>query len=342
MQVLTFRKWLLFTLAALAVLAAVMFLAATLGTGLGFGESLSTILSPGQKQAAAYQIIWLVRLPRVFLAVIVGAALSIAGASFQAILRNPLAEPYILGISSGGALGAVLAVFFGIELSFLGFSGMTVFAFSGCLATMFFVYALAFGAGSHLRHSLILTGVIVGAFLSSFVLFFTSLVDIDRLHSVIYWMMGNLGNPVREPSLAVLGGFVLAGSVILFLLARPFNTLAFGDETARALGTNPVATRRLTFVAASLVVGAAVAAAGLIGFVGLIIPHALRLLFGSDNRLLLPVSFLAGGAFLAAADAVARVVIANQQLPVGVITALCGAPVFLVLMRTRMKKSYFG
>ncbi len=342
MKALTFKKWVLVLLGALTLLAVVMFFGATFGTGLGFGESLSAIFSPGERDSASYQIIWMVRLPRVFLAVIVGAALSIAGASFQAILRNPLAEPYILGISSGGALGAVLSIFLGIELTFLGFSGMTVFAFCGCLLTMVLVYALAFGAGSHLRHSLILTGVIVGAFLSAFVLFFTSLVDIDRLHSVIYWMMGNLGNPVSEPSLAALGAFVLTGSVLLFLLARQFNTLAFGDETARALGTNPVRTRAFTFVGASLVVGAAVSAAGLIGFVGLIIPHAVRLVFGSDNRLLLPVSFLLGGAFLAAADAVARVIIANQQLPVGVITALCGAPVFLILMRARMKKSYFG
>lgn len=328
--------------AELVLLALVVFLAATLGTGLGFGDSLSAIFSAGGKDSAHYQIIWMVRLPRVLLAVIVGAALSVAGASFQAILRNPLAEPYILGISSGGALGAVLSIFLGIELTFLGFSGMTVFAFCGCLLTMVLVYALAFGTGSHLRHGLILTGVIVGAFLSAFVLFFTSLVDIDRLHSVIYWMMGNLGNPVSEPSLAALGAFVLAGSMLLFVLSRSFNTLAFGDETARALGTDPMRTRALTFVGASLVVGAAVSAAGLIGFVGLIVPHALRLLFGSDNRLLLPASFLLGGAFLAGADAVARVIIENQQLPVGVITALCGAPVFLVLMRARMKKSYFG
>lgn len=342
MRALTFRKWSLVLLAALAVLLVVGFFAATLGTGLGFGESLRTFFSPGEPDSAAYQIIWKIRLPRVLLAVIVGAALSIAGASFQAILRNPLAEPYILGISSGGALGAVLSIFLGIELTFFGFSGMTIFAFCGCLVTMLLVYALAFGAGSHLRHSLILTGVIVGAFLSAFVLFFTSLVDIDRLHTVIYWMMGNLGNPVREPSLVALAAFVLTGSLLLFVLTRSFNTLAFGDETARALGTDPVRTRALTFVAASLVVGAAVSAAGLIGFVGLIVPHAVRLAFGSDNRLLLPASFLLGGAFLAAADALARVVIENQQLPVGVITALCGAPVFIVLMRARMRKSYFG
>ncbi len=342
MKVLTFKRWLLVLLAALGMLIVVSFLAATLGTGLGFSQSLSAIFSPPGRDTPAYQIIWLVRLPRVFLAIIVGAGLSIAGASFQAILRNPLAEPYILGISSGGALGAVLSIFLGLNLVFLGFSSVTLLAFAGCMATMFLVYKLAFGAGSHLRHSLILTGVIVGAFLSAFVLFFTSLVNIDRLHSVIFWMMGNLGSPLESLSLLTLAAYVLVGSAALFYLARPFNVLALGDETARALGTDPVRTRRYAFIASSLVVGAAVSATGLIGFVGLIIPHATRLLFGSDNRLLLPASFLFGGAFLVAADAVARTLISNQQLPVGVVTALCGAPVFLILMRARMKGSYFA
>ncbi len=345
MRTLTFRKWLFVTLGALAVLAAVVFVAATLGKGLGFTDSFSTIFRPGPHDSAAYQIVWCVRLPRVFLAVIVGAALSIAGASFQAILRNPLAEPYILGISSGGALGAVLSVFLGIHYVAIAgarISVLPLFAFCGCMATMFIVYALAFSGRGYLRHSLILTGVIVGAFLSAFVLFFTSLVDIHRLPSVIYWLMGNLGRPLEDVSLWLIWVYVLAGSVGLFLLARSFNTLALGDETARSLGTDPARTRKLAFVAGSLVVSAAVAACGLIGFVGLIIPHTARLALGSDNRLLLPASFLLGGAFLAGADTVARVIISNQELPVGVITALCGAPVFLVLMRTRMKKSYFG
>jgi iron complex transport system permease protein len=271
--------------------------------------------------------------------------LSVAGASFQAILRNPLAEPYILGISSGGALGAVLSILLGVgSIAFLGLeiSVAPLFAFAGCLGTMALVYALAFGGGSHMRHGLILTGVIVGAFLSAFVLFFTSLVRFDRLQSVIYWMMGNLNRPLEPVSLLPLAAYVLIGCAILFMLARSFNTLAFGDETARALGTDPVKTRRYAFIAASLVVSAAVSATGLVGFVGLIVPHATRLLFGSDNRLLLPASFLFGAAFLVAADAVARVIIKNQQLPVGVITALCGAPVFLILMRARMRKSYFS
>jgi iron complex transport system permease protein len=345
MKALTFRKWLLVLVGAFGVLAIVVLLAATLGSGRGFLESVSTILFPGSADTASHDIIWRIRLPRVLLAVIVGAALSIAGASFQAILRNPLAEPYILGISSGGALGAVMAVFLGVEstvLFGLRVQMMPLFAFCGCILTMAAVYALAFAGGRHLRHSLILTGVIVGAFLSAFVLFFTSLVDIDRLHSVIFWMMGNLAAPLESLSLVLLAVYVLAGSAMLLLLARSFNTLAFGDETARALGSDPVRTRRLAFVGASLVVAAAVSAAGLIGFVGLIVPHSVRLAFGSDNRLLLPVSFLLGGAFLAGADAVARIIIQNQQLPVGVVTALCGAPVFLVLMRARMKKPYFG
>jgi iron complex transport system permease protein len=345
MRTLTFRRWLLVTLAALGVLVVVIFFASTLGRGLGFSESLSTIFSPGQEQTAAHQIVWRVRLPRVFLAVIVGAALSIAGASFQAILRNPLAEPYILGISSGGALGAIVSVFLGLHFVTIAGSRVSVlplFAFCGCLATMFLVYALAFSGRGYLRHSLILTGVIVGAFLSAFVLFFTSLVDMQRLPSVIYWLMGNLNRPLEDVSLWIIWVYVMAGAVALFLLARSFNTLALGDETAHSLGTDPARTRRFAFIAGSLVVSAAVASCGLIGFVGLIIPHTARLALGSDNRLLLPVSFLLGGAFLAGADTVARVLIRNQELPVGVITALCGAPVFLVLMRTRMKESYFG
>ena len=345
MGVLTYKKWVAIVLLATALLALVAFFSVTTGTGLGFAESISTIFFPSSSKLASYQIIWQVRLPRVLLAIIVGAALSISGASFQAILRNPLAEPYILGLSSGGALGAVVAVFLGINavgFVFLGFSLMMIFAFAGCLLTVVIVYSLAFGTGTHMRHSLILTGVIAGAFLASFVLFLTSLLEIDRLHSVIYWMMGNLASPLEESSLVALAVYTLAGSLFLFTRARAFNALAFGDDTACSLGIDPARTRRNTFIAASLVVSASVSATGLIGFVGLIVPHSVRLLFGSDNRIVLPVSFLLGGSFLAAADLAARIIIQNQQLPVGVITALCGAPVFLILMRAKMNTSYFG
>jgi iron complex transport system permease protein len=324
-RALTFRRWVLVVAGLAAVLAIVGLLAAALGTGLSFGESISALFRPDGGERSAYQIMWLVRLPRVCLAVVVGAALSVAGASFQAIMGNPLAEPYILGLSSGAALGAVLATFMGLDNAVFEVLGVRIcfpvfalFALAGCLFSTAVVFGLSFGTAGRQRHSLILTGVIVGAFFSALVLFFTSLVRVERLHAVVYWMMGNLAYPLQPVQLGVVAAAVAAGAGALFAMARPFNALALGDETARATGVDPAR------------------------FVGLIVPHVVRLTFGSDNRLVLPASFLLGGAFLAAADAAARVLIRNQQLPVGVVTALCGAPVFLALMRARMRGSSFA
>ena len=341
-KALSARKFFALTAAIFGITVATISVCILIGSQLGFSESLSALLHPREAPLSQYQIIYEFRLPRVLLAALVGAALSVAGVTFQAIVRNPLAEPYILGISSGGALGAVVAILIGASVTIAGFSTVSVFSFVGCILTTAIVYLLARGRGHQVRYNLILTGVIVGAFLSAFVLLFTATLRHNDLPRVVFWLMGNLGTPLEDFPLSIISLYVIVGSSLLFAASRGFNAIMLGDEAASALGCSPGRVRSYGFFLGSLIVSAAVSVSGLVGFVGLIVPHTLRLIVGSDHRILLPASFFAGAAFLCAADTLARSVLPDRQIPVGVVTALCGAPVFLILMRTRMRKSYFG
>lgn len=275
------------------------------------------------------------RLPRVLLAALAGAGLAVAGAAFQALTRNPLADPAVLGVASGAALGAVLGHLAGLEGSLLAALGLSAVAFAGALVAATAVYLIAASGGRLPIQTLLLAGVITGLFFSAAITLVISLADFTRLGGVLHWLMGSLGALGYRPvAVMALGGAI--GSGMIYAQARALNVLALGEESALQLGVEAERVKRLTFVAASLLTGVVVAHVGPIGFVGLIVPHAVRLAVGSDNRLLIPVAAGAGATFLVLADTVARLVIRPAELPVGVITAFCGAPFFVYLLRTRV------
>ncbi|MEK6286085.1 MAG: iron ABC transporter permease [Acidobacteriota bacterium] len=268
-----------------------------------------------------------IRLPRVLMAIVVGAALSVAGGAYQALLRNPLGDPYILGVSTGAALGAILATVFAETLPL----SRPAAAFIGAVATIAVVYVLGQSRHGGTSERLILAGVIVNAFLSSGVIFLVTTASGSRQRSVLSWLIGDLSGESRL--LPLVGLFVLAGIGVIYANARSLNLLMTGEEEALALGVEVTRVKVTVYLAASLITGAAVAVSGVIGFVGLIVPHAIRLAGGSDNRLVIPASALVGGAFLLLADTVARTVISPRELHIGVITAMIGAPVFIYLLR---------
>jgi iron complex transport system permease protein len=268
-----------------------------------------------------------IRLPRVLIAMVVGAALSVAGASYQALLRNPLADSYILGVSTGAALGAIAATVFAEQLPI----GRPVAAFIGATLTISLVYFLGQAQRGTSNERLILAGVITNSFLSSAVIFLVTVASGSRLRSVFSWLIGDLSGDSKL--LPVVAVFICTGIFIIFLNARSLNLLMSGEEDARALGVEVRRVQVTVYLAASLIAGAAVAISGVIGFVGLIVPHGVRMLGGSDNRLVVPASALTGAVFLLFADTIARTVIAPRELHIGVITALIGAPAFVYLLR---------
>ena len=307
-------------LAALALVLAVAFAAS---------------LAVGSAQHATAGIVLDIRLPRALLAALVGAGLATAGALLQALLQNPLADPYVLGISGGAALGGVLALALGG--AWLGGALVPAVAFAGALAASLLLYAVAAAGGRAPAHSLLLTGVVFNAFASSLIVFATSATDLARVAGVFLWLIGSirLVEPALLSGVAVLFGVGLA---IALRFAYALNLLAQGDETATHLGVDVPTTRRWILAGTALMIGASVAVSGLIGFVGLIVPHLLRLSLGSDHRLLVPASALAGAAFLLVADTLARVVLAPTELPVGALTSLVGGPLFLVLLRRELAR----
>lgn len=271
-----------------------------------------------------------VRLPRVLLAAVVGASLAGAGAIYQALFRNPLADPYILGVSSGAGLGAILALVVTTGATGLRFGAVPLAAFAGALATMWVVTRLASWRGRLDTASLLLAGVAVSytlAALTSFVMVFAR----QQMAAVVFWMMGGLSG-ASWPYLAMLAPMFATGAVIALSVTRPLNLMLLGDERAGHLGLDVHRFKLLALAVASLLTAAAVAVAGLIGFVGLMVPHTVRLVLGPDHRVLLPASFLAGGATLVLADLVARTVIAPVEIPVGIVTALIGGPFFVWLL----------
>lgn len=326
------------TVAALVLLVLVMVACSLVGTE---DISLRTALA-GAKAGGAnpdYEILLHVRIPRVILAAIVGAALAVAGVTFQALLRNPLADPYILGVSSGAGLGVMLAVISGINWTLWGRSPIGLFAFVGALGTVWLVWAIGKVTGKSHVTGLLLAGVVVNAFFSAVIMFLTSIAHSQQLYSTIFWLMGNM----TEEDFFVLwvaGGFVAAGVVALFFLAPKLNAISFGAADAKGMGVNVERTQLAAFAISALITAVAVSLSGLIGFVGLIVPHAVRLVFGPDHRQLLPLSALTGATFLVLADTVARMIVAPAQLPVGVVTAMVGGPFFLVLLVRYNKKVY--
>jgi len=296
-------------------------------------SALAGVMGGSASPPSEGQVILLdVRLPRILFGGIVGASLSAGGVVFQALLRNPLADPYVLGISGGSALGAIIGIVLGAGSFVLG---VPFLAFCGALTTVFLVFVAAGGSrGFLMDHSLILAGVVVNAFFSAAILFALSVVNSVELHSITFWLMGDLsGADGREIVTAAL--CLLAGFAILYAQARKLNLMVQGEETALQMGVDVRITKYILLFVTSLVTAVAVSLAGIIGFVGIMVPHMMRLVFGSDHRLLLPAAALFGASFLVVADTLARTIIAPAELPVGVITALCGAPYFIILMRRR-------
>jgi iron complex transport system permease protein len=285
-------------------------------------------------------IVLQVRLPRALTAVLAGAALSAAGTTFQGIFRNPLADPAVVGVSSGAALGAIVAMlfpldlaYFGFSLAYFGFSLVSLAAFAGALLAVVAVYALARAGGRLPVTTLLLAGFAVSAALNAVTTLVMSLTAGGRLEGMFVWLLGGLGNSTPD-QLAVAAALVCAGVLPLWALGRQLNALALGDEGAMHLGLNPAHIRLLFIACGALIAAVAVSLCGIIGFVGLVVPHMARLLFGPDNRLLLPTATILGGVFLTGVDTIARAA-SPVTLPIGVITALIGAPLFLLLLRRR-------
>ncbi len=272
------------------------------------------------------------RLPRIALAILTGAGLSVAGASFQGTFRNPLAEPYLLGVSAGAALGATIAIIWKPLFS-LGMYTVPLLAFAGAILAAFLVYRLATFAGHTQSASLLLSGVAVGSTLTAVLSFLMVTTERD-LHTVVVWLMGGLGAATWHKVFLALP-VVAAGFSYIVLNAQRMNLLLMGEDRARELGVDSQRTRRNIMVAASVTTAAVVAFSGLIGFIGLMVPHIMRLLVGPDHRRLLPASALFGAFLLLLADTVARTVLAPQEIPVGIITAATGGPFFLYLLRSR-------
>ena len=337
--ILTRLRWFA-VMGALVLLSLILVtLCLQLGTqyiGLGniFGL-LSSALFGATSEPDAFRttgvILLQVRLPRVFLGFLVGSCLAAVGVALQALLRNPLADPYVLGVSSGAALGVAIAVLFGIGTTVLALSLLPVCGFAGSLLALLVIYRMAASYDRLPIHSVLLAGVILNAIFSALIMFITSIMEPNRSFGMMAWLMGSLTAPAY-PVLSALTAYLLVGLVLLLKQVRVLNILALGEEPARSLGINTERTKRVIFLLSALMTGAVVSFSGMIGFIGMIIPHAVRLVVGADHRLLLPASALVGGMFLMVADTMARTLFVPSEVPVGVITALAGGPFFVYLL----------
>ncbi|MFA6314538.1 MAG: iron ABC transporter permease, partial [Sterolibacterium sp.] len=320
------RRRALLSLAALIGLALLSLLVALAAGSLPVSAADVVCALSGNKGGLAVEVINGLRLPRALAAFACGGLLALAGTLMQVLLRNPLADPYVLGISGGAAVGALSAMLAGLTLAF-----MNLAAFAGALAAMLLVFGLAHGDSSWTRSRLLLTGVIVAAGCGAIVALILSIAPEEGLRGMLFWLMGDLAHAISPwPALVVLA----LGLLVTLPFARELNLLSRGDTLAQALGVSVNQVKRGIYVLASLLTAVAVTTAGSIGFIGLVVPHLVRLAmiklgWGNDQRLLLPASALFGGSLLVLADTLARTVIAPQQLPVGVLTALLGVPVFL-------------
>lgn len=321
---------------ALPILFGALVIALVVGLGVGYQPIDFASL---QNDPLARAVFLRLRLPRVLMAGLVGASLAIVGAALQALFRNPLAEPYTLGVSGGASLGASIAIALGLGVNVGGVPVVFIVSFAGALLSVFLVYWLASSTGKViLPGALLLAGVVLNLCASAGVLVIQYLAPYGRSLQILRWLIGSLdivGFDLIWKMLVLL----VPGWLILMSYARDLHLLATGEESAASLGVDVRRTERMVFLASSVIVGVTVSVGGAIGFVGLIVPHAARLLFGQDVRFLLPASFLLGAAFLVLTDTLARVAISPSELPVGAITALLGGPVFLFLLRKQQRYS---
>jgi iron complex transport system permease protein len=337
MKTLTLKKVLILSFLLTILLVLVTLFSVMVGSvRVDPGRSISILFQSllgrtGTEAEMERTIILSLRFPRALLAGLVGAGLSVSGVIFQALLRNPLADPYILGVSSGSAVGAIIAILFGLgSLSF----GLPLASFAGALVTIGMVFYFGKQEGKIHPNILLLAGVITGSFLSAIIMFFLSVSQKEELHTIIFWLMGDFSfaNP---QAISIILPYIMAGFLILYWKSRHLNLILSGEENAMQLGVDVERLKILSYLCASLMTAASVSLCGLIGFVGLIIPHATRLLFGPDHRLLLPASALIGASFLILCDTFARTILSPMELPVGVITAAFGGPFFIYLLRRR-------
>ena len=286
-------------------------------------------------QSAIATIILDIRLPRVILAGLVGAALATAGATYQGLFRNPLADPYLIGVAQGASLGAVIGFLLPVTWNIAGFGLIPLLAFIGALLATVTVYLLARVGKTLPVTTLILAGVALSALLSSIVSYLI-ISSGDKMHGIIFWLMGSFSlSQWSEIKIAL--PYVAVGTAVIIIFARLLNVMQLDEEQAQQLGVNVERLKLILLAAATLITAASVAFVGTIGFVGIIIPHAVRLIWGADHRFLLPLAVLTGAVFMILTDLVARTILAPAEIPIGVITAICGAPFFLYLLRRRKK-----
>lgn len=328
---LTFGRVVRTCLLLAVLLAFTMLLSLLVGTArITWHQLWTVIMGDASPTDAARLVILRIRLPRVMLAGLCGFSLSVGGVIFQALLRNPLADPFVLGVSSGSAFGAVLGIMLGFSFNL----GVPAMAFGGALLTIYLVLVLGQKKIGMESSTILLAGVIINSFFTAIIMFFIATTADDRLHTMLFWLYGDLGQS-RFAESAIAAPAVIGGFAVLYCFARHLNLMTAGEETALHLGVDVGRAKMICFLVVSLVVGIVVAFSGLIGFVGLVVPHLCRMAFGSDHRILLPVSALGGALFLIAADTLARTIISPMELPVGVITAFLGAPFFIYLLKKK-------
>lgn len=296
---------------------------------------LKDLVEDVQLPDSFYTIVLDIRLPRLILSAMVGAALSVAGAAFQGMLKNPMADPFVVGVSSGAAFGATIAMVLNLHFVFAGLSSVGAMAFVSALATILLVYNISRTGTRVPAITLILSGVAVSAFLSAAVSFIM-VISRENVHNIVYWTMGSFTDANWSAVKTVLIP-IPVGIAGLMLFAKDLNMMMLGDDTARSLGVNIELTKKILLVVASIITAAAVSVSGIIGFVGLVTPHVVRLISGPDHRTLMPLSALSGAIFLMAADTFARTVIQPKEIPVGIITSLVGGPFFIYLLIKRKK-----
>lgn len=297
---------------------------------------LDSVVNVSELAATYDKIIWQVRMPRILTSAMVGGALAIVGATFQGVFQNSLADPHILGVSSGAALGATFAMLTGASVSFMGLGTIGVFAFLGAMVTVFLVYRVAGFGGQISTTNMLLTGTAVSTMLSSIISLLMTFNN-NQIAKVYMWTMGSFSSSTWE-KVIFLAVFVLIGAVIMVAYSGKLNILMMGEEDAQCLGVDVSKTKTILIVTASLLVAASVSVSGIIGFVGLIIPHCVRMICGSDNRKLIPYVFFVGAIFLVFCDTIARTIAMPTEIPVGIITSIFGAPYFVMLVVTRRRK----
>jgi iron complex transport system permease protein len=315
------------------ILVALLIVAGFLGIALGsthidLGQVIRSLFGGMDRDATLHTIVWNIRLPRVFLAALVGAALSVAGLVFQALLRNPLAEPYILGVSSGSGIGAILGILAGLSR----FPGVGLTAFLGSLATLLLLLLMASGEGMIRRDTLLLSGVMINAFCGALIMFLISITHDARLHNIIFWLMGDLSMSTMK-NVWIMAVVLIPSCVMIFLLSNAMNVLLMGREVAQTMGIHIRWVTGGLLVVTSLMVSITVSQCGPVGFVGLVMPHLMRLILGPDHRVLVPASILAGGSYMILCDLLARTLPSQGEMPAGVITAMIGAPLFIILLK---------